>query len=173
MEEKKEKSRISNEDLEKQCNLKCKKLWQNYEELIEKLREKTHKNVWRVATDNKWTSWKKGGNSKMKQKKMLKKLEIWGLNLQHLLKKGPKEKNIVFGVELVAKKLESSFPELHEKIKRTAEKNCIWRRNFLNFGRNSFKKSKIKWLVVGLWIILIISFNWKMNGICRNRTRIV
>ena len=39
LKEKKEKSRISNEDLEKQCHLKCEKLWQNFEEFREKTNE--------------------------------------------------------------------------------------------------------------------------------------
>ena len=121
LEEKKEKSRISNEYLEKQCHFKCEKLWQNYEDLIKELRKKTHEmcdELRRITNEQV----EKGRKFQNETEKMLKKLEIWGLNLQHLLKKGPKEKNIVFGVELVAKKLESSFPELHEKINEPLRK---------------------------------------------------
>ena len=115
LEERKEKSRFSSENLEKESNLQCEKLWQNYKELIEELKEKTHKmcdELRRITNEQV----EKGRKFIQETEKMLKKLEIWRLNLQHLLKKGPKEKNIVFGVELVAKKLESSFPELHEKL---------------------------------------------------------
>ena len=147
LEERKEKSRISCEDLEKQCNLKCEKLWQNYEDLIEELREKTHKmcDELRRITDEQV---EKGRKFQNETEKMLKKLEIWHLNLQHLLKKGPKEKNIVFGVELVAKKLASSFPELPEKINEPLRKLHL-RMEFSDFWQKFLQELQNKMIGCG------------------------
>ncbi len=88
---------------------------------------------------------------------MLKKLEIWRLNLQHLLKKGPKEKNFVFGVELVAKKLESSFPELHEKINEPLRKLHL-RMEFSKFWQKFLQELQNK--MIGSW-----SFDYSDNFI--------
>ena len=147
LKERKEKSRISNEDLEKQCNFKCEKLWQNYEDLIKELREKTHKmcdELRRITNEQV----EKGRKFQNETEKMLKKLEIWGLNLQHLLKKGPKEKNIVLGVELVAKKLASSFPELHEKINEPQRKLHL-REEFSDFSKKFLQEVENKMIGFG------------------------
>ena len=147
LKEKKEKSRISNEDLEKQCHFKCEKLWQNYEDLIEELREKTHKmcdELRRITNEQV----EKGRKFQKETEKMLKKLEIWHLNLQHLLKKEPKEKNFVFGVELVAKKLESSFPELHEKINEPLRKLHL-RMEFSEFWQKFLQELQNKMIGFG------------------------
>ena len=48
---------------------------------------------------------------------MLKKLEIWRINLRHLLKIERKEKDIVFGIDMVERKFaSSSSPEFLSKI---------------------------------------------------------
>ena len=116
LEEKKEKSQLYSEELEKECNSKCEELWQNNDSLIEELKEKTHEmcDELRRITKEQVKKWQK---FLQETERMLKKLEIWRLNLQHLLKKGPKEKDIVLGVELVARNLESSSLEFHGKIK--------------------------------------------------------
>ena len=147
LEEKKEKSRIYSEELEKECNLKCEKLWQNFEDLIEEFREKTHEmcDELRRITKEQVEKWQK---FLQETEKMLKKLEIWRLNLQHLLKKGPKEKNIVFGVELVAKKLESSFPELHEKINEPLRKLHL-RMEFSEFWQKFLQELQNKMIGFG------------------------
>ena len=147
LEEKKEKSRIYSEELEKECNLKCEKLWQNFEDLIEEFREKTHEmcDELRRITKEQVEKWQK---FLQETEKMLKKLEIWRLNLQHLLKKGPKEKNIVFGVELVAKKLESSFPELHEKINEPLRKLHL-RMEFSKFWQKFLQELQNKMIGFG------------------------
>ena len=110
------KSRSYSELLEKECNSKCEELWQNNDSLIEELKEKTHEmcDELRRITKEQVKKWQK---FLQETERMLKKLEIWRLNLQHLLKKGPKEKDIVLGVELVARNLESSSPDFHRKIK--------------------------------------------------------
>ena len=147
LEEKKEKSRIYSEELEKECNLKCEKLWQNFEDLIEEFREKTHEmcDELRRITKEQVEKWQK---FLQETEKMLKKLEIWRLNLQHLLKKGPKEKNFVFGVELVAKKLESSFPELHEKINEPLRKLHL-RMEFSDFWKKFLQELQNKMIGFG------------------------
>ena len=116
LEERREKKRNYNEELEKQCDLKCKELWQNYEDAIMEMKEKTNK----LCDELRWTTKdqvKKWQKFLLETERMLKKLEIWRLNLQHLLKKGPKKKDVVLGVELVARILESSSLESHRKIK--------------------------------------------------------
>ena len=147
LEEKKEKSRIYSEELEKECNLKCEKLWQNFEDWIEEFREKTHEmcDELRRITKEQVKKWQK---FLQETEKMLKKLEIWRLNLQHLLKKGPKEKNIVFGVELVAKKLESSFPEMHEKINEPLRKLHL-RMEFSEFWQKFLQELQNKMIGCG------------------------
>ena len=113
--EKNEKSRIYCKQLKEQCDLKCEELWQNYEDIIDELREKTHEmcNELRRITKVQVEKWYELLDE---NRRMLKKLEIWQINVQHLLKKDQKEKDIVFGVELMARKLASSSPELYRKI---------------------------------------------------------
>ena len=108
------KSRIYSEELQKQCDLKCEEFWQNYEDAIDKMREKTLEmcDELRQMTEDQVKKWQK---FLRETENMLKKLEIWRLNLHHLLKKGSKEKDIVLGVELMARNLESSL--LEQKIK--------------------------------------------------------
>ena len=66
---------------------------------------------WDEWQKNKW----KNGRNSFEKRKTLKKWEIWHLNLQHLLKKGSKEKDVVLGVELVARNLELWLLELNQK----------------------------------------------------------
>ena len=147
LEEKKEKSRISSEDLEKQCHFKCETLWQNFEDLIKELREKTHEmcdELRRITNEQV----EKGRKFQNETENMLKKLEICALNLQHLLKKGPKEKNFVFGVELVAKRFESSLPELHEKINEPLREFHL-REEFSDFWKKFLQKLPNKMIGFG------------------------
>ena len=116
LEEKCIKSRIYHEELEKQCDLECKKLWQNHDNLIEGLKVKTQK----MCTELQQISNEqiiKLQKFLQETERMLKKLEIWRLKLHYLFKKGAKEKDIVLGVELVARNLKSSSPDFHQKIK--------------------------------------------------------
>ena len=110
------KSRNYCEELQKQCDLKCEEFWQNCDDTIDKMREKTQEmcDELRQITKDQVEKWQK---FLRETEKMLKKFEIWRLNLHHLLKKGSKEKDVVLGVELVARNLESSLVELNQKIK--------------------------------------------------------
>ena len=110
------KSRIYSEELERQCDLECKKLWQNYNNIIEGLKEKTQEICTELQQMSK-EQIKKSQKFLQETERMLKKLEIWRLKLHYLLKKGTKEKDIVLGVELVARNLKSSSPDFHRKIK--------------------------------------------------------
>ena len=116
LEEKNIKSRNYCEELKKQCDLKCEEFWQNYDDTIDKMREKTHEmcDELRQITKDQVEKWQK---FLRETEKMLKKFEIWRLNLHHLLKKGSKEKDVILGVDLVARNLESSLVELNQKIK--------------------------------------------------------
>ena len=116
LEGKKFKSRNYCEELQKQCELKCEEFWQNYNDTFDKMREKTHEmcDELRQITKDQVKKWQK---FLRETENMLKKFEIWRLNLHHLLKKGSKEKDVVLGVELVARNLESSLVELNQKIK--------------------------------------------------------
>ena len=116
LEEKCMKSRIYSEELEKQCDLECKKLWQNYNNIIEGLKEKTQEMCTELQQMSKEQIkiWQK---NRQETERMLKKLETWRLKLHYLLTKGAKEKDIVLGVELVERKLKSSSPDFHRKIK--------------------------------------------------------
>ena len=116
LEEKNIKSRNYCEELKKQCDLKCEEFWQNYDDTIDKMREKTHEmcEELRQITKDQVEKWQK---FLRETEKMLKKFEIWRLNLHHLSKKGSKEKDVILGVDLVARNLESSLVELNQKIK--------------------------------------------------------
>ena len=115
------KSRNYCEELQKQCDLKCEEFWQNYDDTIDKMREKTHEmcDELRQMTKDQVKKWQK---FLRETENMLKKFEIWRLNLHHLLKKGSKEKDVVLGVELVGRNLESSLLELNQKIKEPLRK---------------------------------------------------
>ena len=121
LEEKNIKSRNCCEELKKQCDLKCEEFWQNCDDTIDKMREKTHEmcDELRQMTKDQVEKWQK---FLRETENMLKKFEIWRLNLHHLLKKGSKEKDVVLGVELVARNLESSLVELNQKIKEPLRK---------------------------------------------------
>ena len=121
LEEKNIKSRNYCEELKKQCDLKCEEFWQNYDDTIDKMREKTLEmcEELRQITKDQVEKWQK---FLRETENMLKKFEIWRLNLHHLLKKGRKKKDVVLGGELVARNLESSLVELNQKIKEPLRK---------------------------------------------------
>ena len=110
------KLQTCSEELERQCDLECKKLWQNYNNIIEGLKEKTQEMCSELQQMSKEQIIKLQ-KFPQETERMLKKLEIWRLKLHYLLKEGPKEKDIVLGVELVARNLKSSSPDFHQKIK--------------------------------------------------------
>ena len=120
-EERNIKSQIYCEELQKQCDLKCEEFWQNYDDAVDKMRVKTLEmcDELRQMTKDQVKKWQK---FLRETENMLKKFEIWRLNLHHLSKKGLKEKDVVLGVELVARNLESSLAELNQKIKEPLRK---------------------------------------------------
>ena len=87
------KSRIYCEELQKQCELKCEEFWQNYNDTFDKMREKTHEmcDELRQITKDQVEKWQK---FLRETENMLKKFEIWRLNLHHLLKKGSKKRTL-------------------------------------------------------------------------------
>ena len=66
------KLRIYSEELKKQCDLKCKEFWQNYDDTIDKMREKTHEmcEELRQITKDQVEKWQKflRGNGKHVEK---------------------------------------------------------------------------------------------------------
>ena len=88
---------------------------------IDKIREKTHEmcDELRLTTKDQVKKWQKFFRE---TENMLKKLEIWRLNLHHLFKKVSKGKDAVLGVELVSRNLESSLLDLNQKIKEQFSK---------------------------------------------------
>ena len=116
LEEKNIKSRIYSEKLKEQCDSKCEEFRQNCDNAIKKMRKETQEmcDELRQITKDQVEKWQK---FLRETEKMLKKFEIWRLNLDYLSKKGSKEKDVILGVELVARNLESSLVELNQKIK--------------------------------------------------------
>ena len=118
--ERNEISQVYSEVLERQCDFKCEELWHDYEDIVEKLRDKVHQmcDELRQITKEQVKKWRQSVNE---NKRILKKLDIWRINLRYLLKKEQKQ-NLVFGVELVARKLASSSPEFHQIINKPLRK---------------------------------------------------
>ena len=117
--EKRKKSQIHSDKLERECVLKCEELGMNFEHIIQELRKKIHK----LCEELEWITKQQIEKSRKFQyatERMLKKLEIWRINLRHLLKKERKEKDIVFGIDMVERKFASlSSPEFHLKIRES------------------------------------------------------
>ena len=129
--ERHEKSLIYSEELERLYNLKCKEIWQSYEDIVEELRDKTHEmcNELRLLKEKQVEKWRQLLDE---NERLLKKLEILRIYICHLLKKDKKKKDIVFGVELVGKKLASLSPQLHQSIIKPVRK-CELEVKFSNY----------------------------------------
>ena len=167
LEERNNKSRNYSEELQKQCDLKCKEFWQNYKDTINKMREKTQKmcDELRQMTNDQVKKWQK---FLRETENMLKKLEIWRLNLQYLNKKELKEKDVVFGVESVARNFESLSEKLNQNIKEPLRKmelrveySDLWQEFIENL-----QTEKIGFGILGFTVNSIeIETEWNLPGL--------
>ena len=138
---------------------------------IDKIREKTHEmcDELRLTTKDQVKKWQKFF---WETENMLKKLEIWRLNLHHLFKKVSKGKDAVLGVELVSRNLESSLLDLNQKIKEPFSKMEL-KVKYSDLWQELIENLQTENLGLEFWILLLIPLKLKLNGISRKRTQIV
>ena len=140
--QKKKKSQIYSDELERRCGMKCMDLWQTYENVVKELREKKKQPCEELQRVTKQQV-EKLQKFRDETESLLRKLEGWRNNLCYLLKKEQKDKDIVFWCRICGKRIWILIlPKSIKKISEPVRGMQMQLKKFSILGANSFEDFK-------------------------------